>query len=90
MSWFFCIFLGFFSIITHSVCGSAHAPGPLQEYPIEVMKLWGILKAFHRCDTTEVCDTAERKVKKALPGATQKNICNLFHFSKLTFKTSRF
>lgn len=64
----FCIFsrfFFFFPIVSYSVCGSAQAPGPFLEYPISVMKLWGILNAFLGCDTTEVLrNGVEMKVEK--------------------------
>lgn len=57
-------FFHFFPIVAYSVCGSAQAVGPFLEYPISVMKLRRILNVFLGRDTTEVCDTVERKVKK--------------------------
>lgn len=53
----FVFFPLFFPTVSYSVCGSAQAPGLFLEYPISVMKLWGILNAFLGCDTTEVCET---------------------------------
>lgn len=63
--------------------------GILLQNHVSVMALGGILNAFLCYDTAEVCDSWNEG-EKSLPGATQMNVCNLFRFSKLAFKTSRF